>query len=130
MKLWTRARQKTGLYRRSSLISIRSSLNRHLNRPLHCHTLDLTKDPELRRANSALAVALQGAGPLVQKRAMARSDLRRLYRSAAFDTSSPRLLDKVWFKTYVYFRTRGREKQRELWEDSFGRPPRTQVRVP
>ncbi|XP_062858576.1 uncharacterized protein kctd1 [Trichomycterus rosablanca] len=124
---YSEARSKSGqLYSKSSLISIRSSLNRYLNEPPFCRTLDLTKDPELRSANLALAAVIrkleeQGAGPVVQKQAITRSDLRRLYASPAFSVNSPfGLLNKVWFETCMYFCTRGRENQRELQEDSFG----------
>ncbi|XP_061894559.1 uncharacterized protein LOC133644223 [Entelurus aequoreus] len=124
---YAEARAKSGhLYSKSSLVSIRSSLNRHLNEPPFCRTLDLTKDPELRGANLALAAVIrrleaQGAGPVVQKQAIARADLRRLYASSMFDADTPLgLLNKVWFETCMYFCTRGRENQRELREDSFG----------
>lgn len=124
---YSEARSKSGqLYSKSSLISIRSSLNRYLNEPPFCRTLDLTKDPELRSANLALAAVIrkleeQGAGPVVQKQAITRSDLRKLYTSAVFSACSPfGLLNKVWFETCMYFCTRGRENQRELEEDSFG----------
>nr|XP_057930236.1 uncharacterized protein LOC131130102 isoform X2 [Doryrhamphus excisus] len=124
---YAEARSKSGqLYSKSSLISIRSSLNRYLNDPPYCRTLDLTKDPELRNANLTLAAVIrrleeQGAGPVVQKQAITRSDLRRLYESSMFDVDTPfGLLNKVWFETCMYFCTRGRENQRELQEDSFG----------
>lgn len=124
---YSEARSKSGqLYSKSSLISIRSSLNRYLNEPPFCRTLDLTKDPELRSANLALAAVIrrleeQGAGPVVQKQAITRADLRRLYASTAFSARTPfGLLNKVWFETCMYFCTRGRENQRELEEDSFG----------
>ncbi|XP_029002240.1 uncharacterized protein LOC114853252 isoform X2 [Betta splendens] len=121
------ARSKSGhLYSKSSLISIRSSLNRYLNEPPYCRTLDLTKDPELRSANLTLAAVIrrleeQGAGPVVQKQAITHSDLRKLYESSVFNTDTPfGLLNKVWFETCMYFCTRGRENQRELEDDSFG----------
>lgn len=124
---YAEARSKSGqLYSKSSLISIRSSLNRYLNEPPYCRTLDLTKDPELRSANLALAAVIrrleeQGAGPVVQKQAVTRADLRKLYQSPVFNTNGPYgLLNKVWFETCMYFCTRGRENQRELREDSFG----------
>ncbi|XP_071342929.1 uncharacterized protein [Trachinotus anak] len=124
---YAEARSKSGqLYSKSSLISIRSSLNRYLNEPPYCRTLDLTKDPELRSANLTLAAVIrrleeQGAGPVVQKQAITRSDLRKLYESSVFHTDTPfGLLNKVWFETCMYFCTRGRENQRELEEDSFG----------
>ncbi|XP_034558032.1 uncharacterized protein LOC117826223 [Notolabrus celidotus] len=124
---YAEARSKSGqLYSKSSLISIRSSLNRYLNEPPYCRTLDLTKDPELRSANLTLAAVIrrleeQGAGPVVQKQAITRSDLRKLYESSVFNTDMPfGLLNKVWFETCMYFCTRGRENQRELEEDSFG----------
>ncbi|CAK6978070.1 uncharacterized protein LOC128361731 [Scomber scombrus] len=124
---YAEARSKSGqLYSKSSLISIRSSLNRYLNEPPNCRTLDLTKDPELRSANLTLAAVIrrleeQGAGPVVQKQAITRSDLRKLYESSVFNTDTPfGLLNKVWFETCMYFCTRGRENQRELEEDSFG----------
>lgn len=124
---YAEARSKSGqLYSKSSLISIRSSLNRYLNEPPYCRTLDLTKDPELRSANLALAAVIrrleeQGAGPVVQKQAITRSDLRKLYDSSVFDKNTPYgLLNKVWFEICMYFCTRGRENQRELQEDSFG----------
>ncbi|XP_068093397.1 BTB/POZ domain-containing protein KCTD1 isoform X1 [Hyperolius riggenbachi] len=124
---YAEARSKSGqLYSKSSLISIRSSLNRYLNEPPYCRTLDLTKDPELRSANLTLAAVIrkleeQGAGPVVQKQAITRADLRKLYTSCVFSASSPfGLLNKVWFETCMYFCTRGRENQRELEEDSFG----------
>ncbi|TNM87696.1 hypothetical protein fugu_005917 [Takifugu bimaculatus] len=120
---YAEARSKSGqLYSKSSLISIRSSLNRYLNEPPYCRTLDLTKDPELRSANLALAAVIrrleeQGAGPVVQKQAITRSDLRKLYESSVFDTNTPYgLLNKVWFEICMYFCTRGRENQRELQE--------------
>ncbi|MCJ8743652.1 hypothetical protein PDJAM_G00096620, partial [Pangasius djambal] len=80
----------------------------------------------LRSANLALAAVIrrleeQGAGPVVQKQAITRADLRRLYASTAFSARTPfGLLNKVWFETCMYFCTRGRENQRELEEDSFG----------
>ncbi|XP_070369375.1 BTB/POZ domain-containing protein KCTD1 isoform X2 [Equus asinus] len=124
---YAEARSKSGqLYSKSSLISIRSSLNRYLNEPPYCRTLDLTKDPELRSANLTLAAVIrkleeQGAGPVVQKQAITRADLRKLYTSSVFSTNTPfGLLNKVWFETCMYFCTRGRENQRELEEDSFG----------
>ncbi|XP_058532900.1 BTB/POZ domain-containing protein KCTD1 isoform X2 [Ochotona princeps] len=124
---YAEARSKSGqLYSKSSLISIRSSLNRYLNEPPYCRTLDLTKDPELRSANLTLAAVIrkleeQGAGPVVQKQAITRADLRKLYTSSVFSTGTPfGLLNKVWFETCMYFCTRGRENQRELEEDSFG----------
>lgn len=124
---YAEARSKSGqLYSKSSLISIRSSLNRYLNEPPYCRTLDLTKDPEMRSANLTLAAVIrrleeQGAGPVVQKQAITRSDLRKLYDSPVFNTDTPfGLLNKVWFETCMYFCTRGRENQRELEEDSFG----------
>uniref|UniRef100_A0A3B5AAC6 ZMYM2-like/QRICH1 C-terminal domain-containing protein n=1 Tax=Stegastes partitus TaxID=144197 RepID=A0A3B5AAC6_9TELE len=124
---YAEARSKSGqLYSKSSLISIRSSLNRYLNEPPYCRTLDLTKDPELRSANLTLAAVIrrleeQGAGPVVQKQAITRSDLRKLYESSVFNIDTPfGLLNKVWFETCMYFCTRGRENQRELEEDSFG----------
>ncbi|XP_066482140.1 BTB/POZ domain-containing protein KCTD1 isoform X1 [Tiliqua scincoides] len=124
---YAEARSKSGqLYSKSSLISIRSSLNRYLNEPPYCRTLDLTKDPELRAANLTLAAVIrkleeQGAGPVVQKQAITRADLRRLYTCSVFSAHSPfGLLNKVWFETCMYFCTRGRENQRELGEDSFG----------
>ena len=126
---YAEARSKSGqLYSKSSLISIRSSLNRYLNEPPHCRALDLTKDPELRGANLTLAAVIrrleaQGAGPVVQKQAITRGDLRALYArgSGCFDGRTPLgLLNKVWFETCMYFCTRGRENQRELREDSFG----------
>uniref|UniRef100_A0A1A8V8R9 Potassium channel tetramerisation domain containing 15b n=1 Tax=Nothobranchius furzeri TaxID=105023 RepID=A0A1A8V8R9_NOTFU len=124
---YAEARSKSGqVYSKSSLISIRSSLNRYLNEPPYCRTLDLTKDPELRSANLTLAAVIRrleehGAGPVVQKQAITRSDLRKLYESPVFNTETPfGLLNKVWFETCMYFCTRGRENQRELEEDSFG----------
>ncbi|XP_008106827.2 BTB/POZ domain-containing protein KCTD1 isoform X1 [Anolis carolinensis] len=124
---YAEARSKSGqLYSKSSLISIRSSLNRYLNEPPYCRTLDLTKDPELRAANLTLAAVIrkleeQGAGPVVQKQAITRADLRKLYTCSVFSARSPfGLLNKVWFETCMYFCTRGRENQRELEEDSFG----------
>ncbi|KAM9307957.1 BTB/POZ domain-containing protein KCTD1 [Gastrophryne carolinensis] len=124
---YAEARSKSGqLYSKSSLISIRSSLNRYLNEPPYSRTLDLTKDPELRAANLTLAAVIrkleeQGAGPVVQKQAITRADLRKLYTSCVFSAASPfGLLNKVWFETCMYFCTRGRENQRELEEDSFG----------
>ncbi|KAM3620045.1 uncharacterized protein V6R79_017442 [Siganus canaliculatus] len=124
---YAEARSKSGqLYSKSSLISIRSSLNRYLNEPPYCRTLDLTKDPELRSANQTLSAVIrrleeQGAGPVVQKQAITRTDLRKLYESSVFNINTPvGLLNKVWFETCMYFCTRGRENQRELEEDSFG----------
>ncbi|XP_078543511.1 BTB/POZ domain-containing protein KCTD1 isoform X1 [Lissotriton helveticus] len=124
---YAEARSKSGqLYSKSSLISIRSSLNRYLNEPPFSRTLDLTKDPELRAANLTLAAVIrrleeQGAGPVVQKQAITRSDLRRLYTSNVFSIQTPfGLLNKVWFEACMYFCTRGRENQRELQEGSFG----------
>ncbi|KAG5195618.1 hypothetical protein JEQ12_011913 [Ovis aries] len=92
---YAEARSKSGqLYSKSSLISIRSSLNRYLNEPPYCRTLDLTKDPELRSANLTLAAVIrkleeQGAGPVVQKQAITRADLRKLYTSSVFSTNTP-----------------------------------------
>ncbi|XP_062419295.1 uncharacterized protein LOC119217191 isoform X2 [Pungitius pungitius] len=120
---YAEARSKSGqLYSKSSLISIRSSLNRYLNEPPYCRTLDLTKDPELRSATGrSHRLEEQGAGRVVQKQAITRSDLRKLYESSVFHADTPfGLLNKVWFETCMYFCTRGRENQRELEEDSFG----------
>ncbi|KAJ8276831.1 hypothetical protein GJAV_G00068380 [Gymnothorax javanicus] len=124
---YAEARSKSGqLYSKSSLIGIRSALNRHLNDPPYCRNLDLSKDPELRSANLTLAAVIrkleeQGAGPVVQKQAITRADLRKLYTSSVFNSNTPfGLLNKVWFETCMYFCTRGRENQRELEEDSFG----------
>ncbi|XP_037530188.1 epidermal growth factor receptor substrate 15-like 1 [Nematolebias whitei] len=46
------------VYSKSSLISIRSSLNRYLNKLPHCWILDLTMDPELRSTNLILPMVI------------------------------------------------------------------------
>ncbi|CAJ0930950.1 unnamed protein product [Ranitomeya imitator] len=116
---YAEARSKSGqLYSKSSLISIRSSLNRYLNEPPYCRTLDLTKDPELRSANLTLAAVIrkleeQGAGPVVQKQAITPRGpaqalhVLRLQRGHAVRAPQQGLV-------------RDLHNQRELEEDSFG----------
>ena len=100
------------MYKRTSLLSIRSGIGRHLSKTL---SIDITKDYEFKSSNDMFSsmcklTVTKGKGTVVHKDGIEHSDIRKLYMSTVFSaTTSTGLVNKVWFELYLHFCRRGRE---------------------
>lgn len=109
-------------YKRTSLLSIRSGLARHLSKTL---AFDITKDTEFRSSNDMFTSMLklvqrEGKGNVQHKDGIEPTDLKKLYESMAFNVNCPSgPLNKVWFELCLHFCRRGRENQRDLTPSMF-----------
>jgi hypothetical protein len=110
------------MYKRTSLLSIRSSIMRHLSKT---SSIDIIKDNEFNSSNDMFSsmckfTVKEGKGVVVYKDDIDHSDIRKLYISMVFSMVTPTgLLNKVWFELCLHFCRRGRENQREYKPEMF-----------
>jgi hypothetical protein len=108
------------MYKRTSLLSIRSSIGRHLSKT---SSIDITKDKEFNSSNDMFSsmckfTVKEGKGVVVHKDGIEHSDIRKLYMSMVFSVATQTgLLNKVWFELSLHFCRR--ENQRELKPEMF-----------
>lgn len=113
---------KGELYKRTSLLAIRSGIARHISKTMG---FDITKGVEFKKSNDMFTsmcklVQREGKGDIDHKDGIELTDIKKLYLSVAFNVNSPSgLLNKVWFEICLHFCRRGRENQRELTPSMF-----------
>ena len=107
---------KCEIYKRTSLLSIRSEIGRHLAKN---QSFDIAKDPDFKSSNDLFSSILkkthrEGKGNVEHKDGITPPDIKKLYMSMAFNVNTPfGLLNKVWFEMCLHFCRRG-EKIREI----------------
>ncbi|XP_030066795.1 uncharacterized protein LOC115475173 isoform X2 [Microcaecilia unicolor] len=119
-------RQADGsLYKRGSLINIRSGINRHLQKQPWGRNIDISKDPEFRHANKCLNLQAKnadchGLNFINHKQPLSRADLHKLYSSETLSKkSATNLLYKVWFEIQFFFCRRANENAASLLKSDF-----------
>ena len=124
-QFYTEARSKTGEeYSKSSLISLRNAIERHLNNPPYKRSLKLNS-AAFTNSNRMLNAKIRSLKELgkenVQfKEAIPVDDLKKLKAGPVLRLTNPwSLLRNVWFHVVLYWCRRGREGQRNLKPTSF-----------
>lgn len=124
-KFYTEARTTAGEeYSKSSLLSFRNAIERHLNNPPHNRGLKLNSDV-FAKSNKMLNAKIkelkrQGKEKVKHKQPIHVKDLKALKSSPVLRLTNPlSLLRNVWFHVVLYWCRRGREGQRNLKPSSF-----------
>ena len=124
-KFYTTVRRKDGsYYKKSSLMSIRAALDRHLRSPPHNKKFSICDSVTFQEANKTLHSYLKHlmttakiAGT-VHKSPLTPETVQLLFEKGELtsaETSNPRaLIQTVWFYISLYFGKRGRENQRAM----------------
>ena len=124
-KFYVSARKKDGNhYKKTSLLSIRAALDRHLKAPPYNKRFSICETVLFSEANKTLSSYLTQLvkngkiAPTVHKVSLTADIIKKLYEKgelADVDTLSPRaLLQTAWFQISLYFGKRGRENQSSL----------------
>ena len=124
-KFYVSARKKDGSnYKKTSLMSIRAALDRHLRSEPHNKTYSICDAVAFNEANKTLHAYLKhllGSGKIagtVHKNPLTAEAVQQLFEKGELtsaETSNPRgLLQTVWFYISLYFGKRGRENQSDL----------------
>ena len=124
-KFYVSARKKDGSnYKKTSLMSIRAALDRHLRSEPHNKTYSICDAVVFNEANKTLHAYLGhlvGSGKIagtVHKNPLTAEAVQQLFEKGELtsaETSNPRgLLQTVWFYISLYFGKRGRENQSVL----------------
>ncbi|XP_068704068.1 uncharacterized protein KIAA1958-like [Montipora foliosa] len=121
-KFYVSARKGDGsYYKKSSLLSIRAAIDRHLKSPPYNKQFSICSNTEFHEANKTLNAYLKhlsSSGKIsatVHKAPLTREVVQKLYEKGELATSTtndPRaLLQTAWFFISLYFGKRGRENQ-------------------
>lgn len=124
-KFYVSARKQDGnYYKKTSLLSIRAALDRHLKTPPYNKRFSICDNVLFSEANKTLNSYLKQLvkngkiAPTVHKVSLTADIVKKLYEKrelADVDTQSPRaLLQTAWFLISIYFGKRGRENQSSL----------------
>ena len=124
-KFYFSARKQDGnYYKKTSLLSIRAALDRHLKSPPYNKRFSLCDTVLFSEANKTLSSYLKQLvkngkiAATVYKVSLTADIIKKLYEKrelADVDTQSPRaLLQTSWFQISIYFGKRGRENQSSL----------------
>lgn len=124
-KFYVSVRRKDGsFYKRTSLLSVRAALDRHLKSPPHNKKFSICDNHLFSDANKTLNSYLKqlvNEGKIagtVHKNPLTGETIQKLYEKrelADADTRDPRvLLQTAWFFVSIYFGKRGRENQSSL----------------
>ena len=120
-RFYGEVRTKTGKpYSRSSLIGLRSAIQRHLEGPPYNRTIDIIHDSEFKPANLVFTGRLKvnradGNDVTRHKDPIEPGDVRKMYESKVLSNDNPQALQyKVFFEISLHFVRRGREGLREL----------------
>lgn len=124
-KFYVSVRRKDGsFYKRTSLLSVRAALDRHLKSPPHNKKISICDNHLFSDANKTLNSYLKqlvNEGKIagtVHKNPLTGETIQKLYEKrelADADTRDPRvLLQTAWFFVSIYFGKRGRENQSSL----------------
>ena len=112
-------------YSRSSLVGIRSGLNRHLTSPPFQRQINVMKDRAFMKSNQVLTGMIkqmkrEGKDTSEHKDPISHADLKKLKESGVLSLSNPKCLqNKVLFDIMSHFGRRGREGLRSLKKNSF-----------
>ena len=121
-QLYTEARSKTGVSK-SSLISFRNAIERHLNDPPYKRSLKLNSAAFANSNRMLLKIkSLKEFGKenVQHKEAIPVGDLRNLKAGPVLRLKNPScLLRNVWLHVVLYWCRRGREGKRNLKQTSF-----------
>lgn len=121
-RFYAEARTKDGrVYTRSTLMGIRSSINRYLNA---CgHNVSILKDSVFSSSNVLLERLYQNEKKRdkgTKKIPISDEDVITMMRSGVFSLANPHtVLRKVWFDLILHFGLKGKEAIRTLTKDSF-----------
>ena len=124
-QFYIEARSKRGEeYSKSSLISFRNAIERHLNNPPYNKSLKLNSAAftnSNRMLNAKIkSLKKQGKENVQHKDAIPVDDLKKLKAGPVLRLTNPwSLLRNVWFHVVLYWCRRGREGQRNLKPSSF-----------
>ena len=124
-KFYVSARKKDGSnYKKTSLMSNRAALDRHLRSEMHSKTYSICDAVVFNEAKKTLHAYLKnlvGSGKIVgavHKNTLTVEAVQQLFEKGELtsaETSNPRgLLQTIWFYIYLYFGKRGRENQSVL----------------
>ena len=124
-KFYVSMRRKDGsFYKKTSLLSIRAALDRHLKSLPHNKKFSICDNHLFSEANKTLNSYLKqlvNEGKIagtVHKNPLTSETIKKLYEKgelADADTRNPRvLLQTAWFYISIYFGKRGRENQHSL----------------
>ena len=123
---YAEARNKEGKeYGKSTLLCLRSGIERYLNFPPYNRGLKFSQKPVFKNSNMILNAKIkdlkqQGKENVEHKPDISTQDLQKLKHHPVLSPSTPLgLLRNVWFHTTLYWRRRGREGQRNLTSSSF-----------
>ena len=112
-------------YSKSTLISMRHAIERHLNNLPHNRSLKLNSDAFTYKSNKMLnakikALKQQGKHKVEHKQPVHVSDLQKLKESPSLQLTNPlSLVRNVWFHIALYWCRRGRKGQRYPKSSSF-----------
>ena len=124
-QFYTEPRTKKGEeYSKSSLISFRNAIERHLNNPPYNKSLKLNSAAfanSNRMLNAKIkSLKKQGKENVQHKEAIPADDLKKLKAGPVLRLTNPwSLLRNVWFHVVLYWCRIGREGQRNLKPSSF-----------
>ncbi|CAH1797435.1 unnamed protein product [Owenia fusiformis] len=113
--------QQGGPYKRSSLISMKYGLGKHLMKK----QIDINRDPEFLRFRDVFNGILaknkkQGLSSVSHKPPISKKDIQKLYSSGVFNEETPSgLLYKTWFEIQYYICSRGHENLRSMTRETF-----------
>ena len=121
------ARKQNGdEYTRSSLLSFRNSIERHLNNPPLNRGIRLSTNKDFQPSNKVLEAKIKSlkrdgqGGTVVHKAVIESSDLKKLKTSGVFRQDNPwSLLRNVWFHISLHWCRRGSEGLSRLKKTSF-----------
>lgn len=112
-------------YSRSSLLSIRAAIHRHLTGPSHKRVLNVISGPDFKCANDVLTGKIktlkkEGLDTSTSHPAIKDSDIKLMYSTGTLSDDNPTSLQmKVYFEFCLHFGRRGREGLRELKKQHF-----------
>ena len=114
------------MYKKTSVINIRASINCHLTSPPHNRLLNINMhDREFMCANQVLGSVIKmmkkaGLDTSQHKSPILPGDIKKLYDSGTQSNENPKALQcKVFLELLLYFGRRGKEGLWELKKDSF-----------
>jgi len=125
LSVYTSARKKDGTnYKSSSTKPIRAAIDRFLRSPPHNKPFFMISDPAFTEASKVLDAFVKDltrtgkiAG-VVHKKVISKEQLKKLFKSGDLgpaDSLNPAQLQRMaWFFLGLFFKTRGRENQRQL----------------
>lgn len=123
---YAEAKSKEGkTYSKSTLISIRAGINRHIRNPPFKRNVFIMNSPEFTTSNRMLFAVIKnlkenGLDFTTHFPPISKADLEILQDSSSFNLTNPKQLQqKVFFDIMINFARRGQENLRSLKKNSF-----------